>query len=148
MPGRKRAAMRWVMAAFYTMAGIAHLVIPHKFLPLVPDWVPFPKQFLLFTGLCEIAGAAALTTRRLRFMAGMMLALYAICVFPANIKHAVEGIDLPPIPNSWWYHAPRLILQPILVWWALFCAGLINWPTRNALDTSTDPIGRSSSASL
>jgi uncharacterized membrane protein len=61
-----------------------------------------------------------------------MLALYAVFVFPANIKHAVEGIRLPPVPDSWWYHGPRLLMQPVLVWWALFCAGVIDWPwTKN-----------------
>jgi hypothetical protein len=60
--------------------------------------------------------------------AGVMLALYAVLVFPANIKHAIEGIHLPPVPDSWWYHGPRLLVQPVLVWWALFCAGAIDWP--------------------
>jgi uncharacterized membrane protein len=59
-----------------------------------------------------------------------MLALYACCVLPANIKHAVEGIHLPPMPDSWWYHGPRLAFQPVLVWWALFCAGVIDWPIK------------------
>ena len=44
----------------------------------------------------------------MRRLAGVMLALYAVGVFPANIKHAIEGVDLPPAPNSWWYHGPRL----------------------------------------
>jgi hypothetical protein len=26
-------------------------------------------------------------------------------VFPANIKHVIEGIHLPPVPDSWWYQA-------------------------------------------
>jgi uncharacterized membrane protein len=65
-----------------------------------------------------------------------MLALYAVCVFPANIKHAFEGIDLPPVPDTWWYHGPRLLMQPVLVWWALFCAGVIDWPWRKCGSTS------------
>jgi uncharacterized membrane protein len=51
-------------------------------------------------------------------------------VLPANIKHAVEAIHVPGLPDGWWYHGPRLSLQPILVWWALFCAGVIDWPVR------------------
>jgi hypothetical protein len=39
---------------------------------------------------------------RLRVLAGIMLALYALCVWPANIKHAIDGVSLPPIPDSWW----------------------------------------------
>jgi uncharacterized membrane protein len=116
------------MAAFYMLAGIFHITAPDKFLPIVPDWVPFPHSVLLVTGVCEIAGALALLTGRMRRLGGCMLALYAVGVFPANIKHAIEGVDLPPVPSSWWYHAPRLAAQPVLIWWALFCSGAVDWP--------------------
>jgi uncharacterized membrane protein len=129
-PRRLRVAMRWAMATFYFAAGIIHLVVPDSFVPIVPDFVPMPHEVVLATGISEIVGSLALLTVRLRRLAGVMLALYAVCVFPANIKHAVEGIHLPPVPDSWWYHAPRLVMQPVLVWWALFCAGVIDWPWR------------------
>jgi uncharacterized membrane protein len=74
--------------------------------------VPFGRAVVLATGLCEIAGSIALISTRLRRLAGIMLALYAVCVFPANVKHALDGIHLPPTPDSWWYHGPRLALQP------------------------------------
>jgi uncharacterized membrane protein len=125
-----RDVMRWIMAVFYLAAGIAHLTLTGKFLLIVPDWVPFPRAVVLSTGICEIAGSIALVSTRLRRLAGLMFALYAVCVFPANVKHAIEGIDLSPVPDSWWYHGPRLALQPVLVWWALFCAGVIDWPFR------------------
>jgi uncharacterized membrane protein len=98
----------------------------------VPEFVPIPRIVVLATGMCEIVGALALLNTRLRWLAGLMLPLYAVFVFPANIKHAVEGIHLPPVPDSWWYHGPRLLMQPAIVWWALFCAGVIGWPwTKN-----------------
>jgi uncharacterized membrane protein len=127
---KSRAVMRWLMAAFYIAAGIGHLIRPDAFLPIVPDFVPLPRETILITGLCELAGAVALLTPRFRKLAGIMLALYALGVWPANIKHAVEGIDLPPIPDTWWYHGPRLAFQPVLMWWALFCSGAIDWPWR------------------
>jgi len=119
--------MRVILAAFYLIGGIGHLLIPDRFLPIVPDAVPFPRKVILATGLCEIAGALGLLTRRFRWWAGLALAVYAACVFPANLKHAFEGVPVPPLPESWWYHGPRLILQPILVWWALFAAGVVDW---------------------
>jgi uncharacterized membrane protein len=125
-----RLVMRWIMITFYMVAGIAHLGLTDKFLLIVPDWVLFPRAVVLLTGICEIAGSIALAGTRFRWLAGIMLALYAVCVFPANIKHAIDGIHLPPVPDSWWYHGPRLALQPVLVWWALFCAGVIDWPLR------------------
>ncbi len=125
-----RAALRWLMAAFYLAAGIVHLRAPDAFLPLMPGWVPAPREVILVTGVAELAGAIGLLIPRLRKAAGIGLALYAVCVFPANIKHAVEGIVIPSLPSSWWYHGPRLAFQPVLVWWALFCAGVIDWPAR------------------
>ena len=127
-----RNVMRWTMAVFYGAAGIVHLRSPDAFLPIVPDWVPLPREVILVTGACEIAGGLALLTPQLRRWAGIMLALYAVCVFPANIKHAIDNIQLPGLPASWWYHAPRLAMQPVIVWWALFCAGVVDWPFRRA----------------
>jgi uncharacterized membrane protein len=132
---RVRTGMRWAMAAFYLVAGTVHLVAPDKFLPIVPDFVSMPREVVLATGLCEIAGGLALFTTGLRRLAGVMLALYAVFVFPANIKHAFEGIHVPPIPDSWWYHGPRLLMQPVLVWWALFCAGVIDWPQGKRIES-------------
>ena len=128
-----RAIMRWVMAAFYVAAGIAHLVAPDKLLAITPSWVPFAPAVIFVTGLCEIAGAAALVTRPWRRWAGFALAAYALLVWPANFKHAIDGIDLPYIASSWLYHGPRLAFQPVLIWWALFSAEVIDWPWRRDL---------------
>jgi uncharacterized membrane protein len=136
-----RRWMRWIMAIFYFVAGIIHLRTPEAFLPIVPDWVPAPREVILFTGMCEVVGALALVTRSLRWWAGVMLALYAACVFPANIKHAVDNIQLPQFPTSWWYHAPRLALQPVIIWWALYCAQVISWPFDRHLRRSSDASG-------
>jgi uncharacterized membrane protein len=100
--------MRTGLTGLYGFIGIVHLVATERFLPIMPGWVPAPRLVVIGTGLCEIAGALALFVPRLRRIAGIMLALYAVCVFPANIKQAVEGIAVPPIPDTWWYHGPRL----------------------------------------
>jgi uncharacterized membrane protein len=123
-----RAVMRWILAALFVTAGVAHLAVPDMLIAITPDWVPFKPQVIAITGLCELAGAVALVTRPLRRWAGIALALYTVCVWPANFKHALDGINVPSIPSSWWYHAPRLALQPVIAWWALFCAGVIDWP--------------------
>lgn len=125
-----RAAMRWIIALLFAAAGIGHIAAPEKFLAITPDWVPFAAQVIFVTGLCELAGAAALVTKPLRYYAGIGLALYALCAWPANFKHAIDGIDLAGVPSTWWYHAPRLAFQPVIVWWALFAAGVIDWPVR------------------
>ena len=128
--GHRRAVLRWVLAAFYAAAGVAHLWVPEKMLLIVPAWVPSPLQVILATGMFELLAATALVTKPLRWWAGVGLALYALCVWPANFKHALDGIEMPLIGNSWWYHAPRLALQPVIIWAALYAAGVIDWPWR------------------
>jgi uncharacterized membrane protein len=127
-----RRALRGLLAAIYLAAGVGHLWIPDKFLAITPDWVPAPQAVIFATGVLEIAGALALLSTRWRRLAGIMLALYAVCVFPANIKHALDAGVVWPLPQSWWYHAPRLAFQPVFVWWALFCADVIDWPARKS----------------
>ena len=119
---------RFVLAGLYMIAGCAHLLFPAAFLSITPDWVPFPAAVIALTGLCEIAGAIGLTTERLRRSAGICLALYAVCVFPANIKHAIDDLGSTTATLGWWYHLPRLALQPVIVWWALFAGKVTRWP--------------------
>ena len=90
--------------------------------------MPEPRLVVLVTGACEIAGAIALMTGRLRYAAGVMLALYAVCVYPANIKHAMDSVAIGGSKLGWGYHGPRLAFQPVFVWWALFAGGVIDWP--------------------
>jgi uncharacterized membrane protein len=123
-----RIALRWLMAVLYLIAGCMHLLSPGPFLAITPHWVPWPSAVILLTGLCEIAGAVALQTVRLRRFAGGMLAAYAVCVYPANVQHAINDLAAGGRHLGWWYHAPRLALQPVLVWWALFAGEVIDWP--------------------
>ncbi len=95
------------LAIFYLGADFIHLQSPDTFLPMMPNWAPAPREVILITGICEIADALGLVTRSFRWWAAVMLALYAVCVFPANIKHAFENVQLPQLPSSWWYHGPR-----------------------------------------
>jgi uncharacterized membrane protein len=125
---RLRAALRWLLALIYVAVGIVHLRSAPGFLAIMPAWVPFPLEVVLFTGVCEILGGVGLLIPRLRWISGVMLALYAICVYPANLHHAFGHAEVSSLPSSWWYHGPRLAFQPVFVWWALFAGGVINWP--------------------
>ncbi|WP_407716630.1 DoxX family protein [Mangrovibrevibacter kandeliae] len=128
-PGRRRSLTRRVatvtLALAYLAAGIIHLGWPDVFLPIMPGWVPLPRETILVTGACEIAGAIGLMLPRIRRLAGIMLALYAVCVFPANVTHAMNDLSTGT-GLGWWYHGPRLLAQPLIVWWALYAGGIVD----------------------
>lgn len=127
-----RRRMRPVLSAFYGLAGVLHLALPKPFLSITPSWVPYPEAVILLTGLCEITGALGLLFPALRKSAAIGLALYAVCVFPANIKHALDSLGATDHSAwVWGYHVPRLALQPFLVWLALFAGGILLWPFQN-----------------
>lgn len=130
MAARGRTIARYALAALYALAGVAHLARPGGFIAITPHWVPAPDMVVALTGLAELAGAAGLMIPPLRRAAGIGLALYALCVWPANINHALNDIPLGGVRLSWWYHAPRLALQPVIIWWALWASGVTDWPFR------------------
>jgi uncharacterized membrane protein len=125
-----RTVLRWLLAGVYVLFGFLHLKIAPTLAPLVPAWVPDPLAMIKFTGICEIAGGLGLLVAPVRPLAGAMLAIYAICVYPANLHHAFDHVHVQGMPSSWWYHAPRLAFQPVFVWWALYAGELIDWPFR------------------
>jgi uncharacterized membrane protein len=119
-----------VLAAAYLVAGVAHLRSPAGFVAITPRWVPWPHEVVAFTGVCELAGAVGLLVPWTRRAAAIGLALYALCVWPANINHALSDIPLGGVHLGWWYHGPRLALQPVIIWWALWAGGVTDWPFR------------------
>jgi len=124
-----RVGLRVLLGLVYLVAGIAHIRSPGGFLQITPGWVPYPQAVIFLTGVCEIAGALALMlVPSLRAAAGIGLAAYAVCVFPANINHALNDIAIGGTRLSWWYHGPRLAFQPVFVWWALWAGSVIDWP--------------------
>lgn len=125
-----RTGFRWLLALIYFAAGVIHIRSPGGFLAITPGWVPFPDEVIFLTGVAEIAGAIGLMVPRLRYAAGIGLALYALCVWPANINHAVNDIAVGGRTLPLAYHAPRLLLQPVIIWWALWAGGVTDWPFR------------------
>ena len=128
-----RSLLRLLLAALYFVAGYFHLAEPDPFLRISPSWVPFPQVVVFWTGIAEFAGAAALLqpwSDRLRHAGAMGLAIYALCVWPANFNHLL--IDLASEDGGWGltYHVPRLLAQPLLIWLALWCGQVIDWPFR------------------
>lgn len=129
-----RLGARLLLGVIYAFVGYVHLRSPEGFLPIMPDWVPFPREVVLLTGVWELIGAALLLLPRSRanWWGGALMAAYAVVVYPANIKHAMEMVEVSGQVMGWGYHAPRLAFQPVIVWWALWAGRVIDWPFRRA----------------
>ena len=128
-----RALLRLLLASLYAIAGVLHIVAPRPFLSIMPGGLPYPEAIVLLTGVAELIGAIALAqgwSSTLQRAGAIGLALYAVCVFPANINHFALDMARPDNGLGLAYHIPRMFAQPIIVWWALWVGGVTDWPFR------------------
>ncbi|WP_201768342.1 DoxX family protein [Stutzerimonas azotifigens] len=121
-----RARMRLAMVLALLLIGADHWLTPARYLAMMPGYLPLHRPLVLFTGACEIAGALGLLLPRTRRLAATMLALYFVCVFPANLHNALHGLAVDGLPRAQWYYWLRLPFQPLIIAWALYAGGLLN----------------------
>ena len=119
------ARMRLALAVALVCIGIDHLRTPERYLPMMPAALPAPRAIVLITGWCEIAGALGLLVPRTRRLSGICLAAYFVAVLPANVKVALDGTSVAGLPTDRAYYVLRLLLQPVLVWWALVASEVV-----------------------
>jgi uncharacterized membrane protein len=115
-----RASQR-ALAAFFTLAGVMHFVIPKRYEAIVPPYVPIsPQRAVVVSGVAEVAGGLAVVPEATRGLARWWLIALLVAVFPANVHmavspEAIRGLDTQRVPA--WALWTRLPLQPLMVWW-------------------------------
>ncbi len=118
------AVARWLLAGVLMVAGVAHLVDTAEFLGQVPTWLPFRSAIVVVSGFVELAlGAALLAARGDRLaQVGFVVAAFFVVVFPGNVNQLVTGSDAFGLDTDAG-RTVRLLFQPVLVAWALWCTG-------------------------
>lgn len=117
-----RTAARFVLAGALAFAGVAHFAMTEEFLGQVPTFLPAREAIVLVSGGMELALAVALVVLRGQrlALAGWVVALFFVAVFPGNVWQAVHGSDSFGLDTTT-SRLVRLPFQPVLVVWALWC---------------------------
>ena len=110
-----------IAAIFYLPAGVLHFLRPAMYLKIMPPYIPWPRAMVYLSGAGEILGGVGLLIPRLRRSAALGLVALLVAVFPANVYMATNPVEagasaIPPA--ALW---GRLLLQPLLIWWVLWC---------------------------
>jgi len=114
---------RWLLAAFMATAGIGHFLAAESFTAQVPPWMPMPGLVIAVSGVVELAFAAALIgARERRALVGWLLAAFYVVVFPGNVSQFLTGADAFGLDSDV-ARGIRLLFQPVLIAWALWCTG-------------------------
>lgn len=118
--------VRVVLAAAFVAMGVLHFVpsaargmaaiIP----PTLRELGPLtPRRLVALTGVCEIAGGIGLLVPALQSLAGVLLAVFLVAVFPANAFAARHPERFGRLAIPFW---PRLVGQLALIALCLFAA--------------------------
>ncbi|MES2510658.1 MAG: DoxX family protein [Pseudomonadota bacterium] len=135
-----RAALVLVFAWFF-LGGIAHFAFTVAEMRAVPDYISWPREAVIISGVFELLGALGLLWPRTRRPAAWGLFVLTIAVTPANIHMYQQHQLFADIPV--WALAARLPLQlallGLIAWIALRSPGTASGKPRNALPSATGP---------
>jgi uncharacterized membrane protein len=111
------------MSAMLFFTALGHFLYTNGMAMMIPDFVPFKKGWVYFTGLVEIAAAVCLLTPAYREMTGLFLIGFFITLLPSNIYAAMQQIDYQKATtdgngiNYLWFRVP---LQLFFIAWVYF----------------------------
>ena len=122
-----RTLARWLLAVGLTFAGVNHFTSATAFSAQVPPWMPWPEAVIAVSGVIELGLALALVAlRRFRPQVGWIVAAFFVLVFPGNISQFVTQTSAFGLDSDL-ARGVRLLFQPVLVVWALWCTGAWRW---------------------
>ena len=114
--GRAGAVGALLFALFMIAAGIAHFVNPDFYLRIMPPWLPWHRELVFLSGVCEVAAGLLVLVPGTRQWGGLFAIAVLLGVFPANVWMAVDASIWPGVPT--WARWARLPLQALVIWWA------------------------------
>jgi len=113
------AVLRAIVAVVFMVAGISHFLpsVQRTMAAMIPPRLRMrgalsPRNVVIFTGLCEIAGGAGLLVESTRVTSSVALAVFLVAVFPANAYAARHRERFGAVAISL---VPRMIGQVVLI---------------------------------
>ena len=105
----------FVYGIAFVIAGIEHFRGPQKFVEIVPPYFPFALFLVYLTGAMEIAGGLGIIYPETREIAGRLMALFLIAVYPANFYMWINDIPFNGTRLTTNGHLIRLGIQFLLI---------------------------------
>ena len=111
---------RALIVIFYIVAGLNHFRDPDFYIPLIPDYFPFPTAINVISGIIEILLGIGLIFSRTRTISAYLIILMLISFIPSHvyfiqIGSCIEGGLCVPEWVGW---VRLIIIHPLLIWWA------------------------------
>ena len=111
------------MSCMLLFTAIGHFAYSKGMAMMIPGFIPFKKEVILFTGLIEIIAAIGLLLPSYRRLVAILLIIFFILILPANINAVVKKVDFQKGNhegsgiNYLWFRVPLQLFFILWVWY-------------------------------
>jgi uncharacterized membrane protein len=107
-----------IVATVFVLAGVNHFLSPEFYLPLIPDYLPFPQCINWFSGVLEIIIGLAIWTPQYRRIGGWALSVLMVLFIPAHVHFIHIGHCLPDglCVDPWIGWGRLIVIQPLFIY--------------------------------
>ncbi|WP_418124100.1 DoxX family protein [Chryseobacterium sp. PTM-20240506] len=118
------------MAVFILFTGFAHFKFQKGMAMMIPDFIPAKMFWIYATGIIEIAAGIGLMIPSLRETTAILLIIFYVLVFIANINSSRKKVNLfkgdYTGPGMSYLYKERLPMQIILIAWTWYFGIYLN----------------------
>lgn len=118
------------MAVFMIFTGFAHFKFQKGMALMIPEFIPAKMFWVYFTGLIEILAAIGLMIPSIRELTSILLIIFLILVFIANVYSSRMKVNLFKAdysgPGMAYLYKERIPMQIILITWTWYFGIYLN----------------------
>ncbi|MEM8927882.1 MAG: MauE/DoxX family redox-associated membrane protein [Bacteroidota bacterium] len=116
---RLREFLRYALVLFMLFAGLNHFIHPQFYLPLIPDYFPFPQIINVVSGALEVILSLFLLNKTLKRVGVYGILLLLVVFIPSHVHFiqlgaCVEDGLCTPLWVAW---VRLLVIHPIVLLW-------------------------------
>ncbi len=112
------------MAAFLAFTGLAHFRFQKGMAMMIPEYIPAKMFWVYATGVIEIAAGIGLMFPGIREITAVLLIIFYIMVFAANINSSRKKVNIFKAdysgPGMDYLYRERIPMQVILIAWTWY----------------------------
>ncbi|RMZ58484.1 hypothetical protein D1632_12780 [Chryseobacterium nematophagum] len=112
------------MTVFIIFTGLAHFKFQKGMKMMIPDFIPYKMFWVYCTGFLEIAAGIGLMIPSIRELTAILLIVFYVLVFVANINSSKKKINLFKAdfsgPGMNYLYKERIPMQIILIVWTWY----------------------------
>ncbi|MAD96367.1 MAG: hypothetical protein CMB99_03475 [Flavobacteriaceae bacterium] len=115
--------LRFLLVGFYFVAGVNHFINPQFYLPLIPDYLPYPEFINWISGVLEVVLAISVIVPKYRSKAVWGIILLLIAFIPSHLWFIQTGACMgeESLCTPLWVAWIRLVpIHPLLMYWAWY----------------------------